>query len=195
MVLIPNEEHRKLDRSLESDRHGPFRIDSWFPVFLRDRPSFLWHLADLRAITAFFPNSEIPIEHAGLTGRIIAAAIEVHRTLGPGFLEAIYERALVYELRRRAIYVVAQYEVRVTYNGVEVGEHILDLLVEKTIVVELKAIKNLEDGASRGMVMGQFSQRRHKSFQENGRLGHSELSKREIIRDRNKQCLTCNWNK
>ena len=85
------------------------------------------------------------MEHAGLTSRIIAAAIDVHRALGPGFLEVIYERALLIELRRRAIPVESQVDVRVMYNGVSVGEHILDLLVEKTIVVELKAIKNLED--------------------------------------------------
>src|ERR1700704_4151567 len=85
------------------------------------------------------------MEHAGLTSRIIGAAIDVHRALGPGFLEIIYERALLIELRRRAIHVESQVEIRVIYNGVPVGEHILDLLVEQTIVVELKAIKNLED--------------------------------------------------
>ena len=85
------------------------------------------------------------LEHEALTERIIGAAIEVHRRLGPGFLESIYEKALVIELRKRSMDVVAQVEIPVTYDGIEIGLHRLDLLVEKTIVVELKAVKNLED--------------------------------------------------
>jgi GxxExxY protein len=85
------------------------------------------------------------LEHVDLTGRIIAGAIEVHRRLGPGFLEAIYEKALVIELRRRGLEVEPQVEVSIEYCGAEVGKHRLDLLVEHTIIVELKAIKDLED--------------------------------------------------
>jgi|ERR1043166_190156 GxxExxY protein len=85
------------------------------------------------------------LEHEALTERIIGAAIEVHRRLGPGFLESIYEKALVIELRKRFIEVVAQLEVAILYDGVEIGLHRLDLFVEKTIIVELKAVKNLED--------------------------------------------------
>jgi GxxExxY protein len=80
-------------------------------------------------------------EHGELTGEIIAGAIEVHRRLGPGFLEAIYENALVIELSQRRLKVEPQVEVVVEYNGIEVGKHRLDLLVEGTIIVELKAIK------------------------------------------------------
>ena len=82
------------------------------------------------------------LEHEALTERIIGAAIEVHRRLGPGFLESIYEKALVIELRKRSMDVVAQVEIPATYDGIEIGLHRLDLLVEKTIVVELKAVKN-----------------------------------------------------
>jgi GxxExxY protein len=85
------------------------------------------------------------LEHEELTDRIIAAAIEVHCQLGPGFIESIYEKALVIELRRRGMKAEPQVRVGVHYAGEEVGEHRLDLLVENTIVVELKAIKNLED--------------------------------------------------
>ena len=79
------------------------------------------------------------------TGRIIGAAIEVHRALGPGFLERVYEHALRVELSRRGIPFVAQLEVPVVYQGVEVGTHVLDLLVEDQVVVELKAVRRLED--------------------------------------------------
>jgi len=85
------------------------------------------------------------LEHGDLTEKIIGAAIEVHKRLGPGFLESIYENALVVELRKRSLKVDQQRQIAVQYDGVEVGKHILDLFVEDTIVVELKAIKNLED--------------------------------------------------
>ena len=90
-------------------------------------------------------TTPVGLEHAELTDKIIAAAIEVHRRLGPGFLESIYENAVVIELRRRGLLVVQQLEVSVCYDGVEVGKHRLDLFVEDTIVVELKAIRDLED--------------------------------------------------
>jgi GxxExxY protein len=85
------------------------------------------------------------LEHEALTEQIIGAAIEVHRRLGPGFLESVYEKALIIELRKRGLAVQHQIKVTVTYDGKEVGHHRLDLLVEDTIVVDLKAIKNLED--------------------------------------------------
>lgn len=67
------------------------------------------------------------------------------RVLGPGFLESIYENALVHELKKRGLSVKQQVELPVIYDGVEVGKHRLDLLVEDTIIVELKVVKTLED--------------------------------------------------
>lgn len=87
----------------------------------------------------------MPLEHEDLTGRIIAAAIDVHKRLGPGFLESIYENSLLIELRNRGIHVCQQIIVDISYDGIKVGEHRLDMMVEDTIVVELKAIKDLED--------------------------------------------------
>jgi GxxExxY protein len=87
----------------------------------------------------------MPLEHEALTERIIGAAIEVHRFLGPGYLESFYEKALILELRKRGLSVRDQLEVIIRYVGEEIGRHKLDLFVEDTIVVELKAIKNLED--------------------------------------------------
>ena len=85
------------------------------------------------------------LEHEALTERIIGAAIEVHRRLGPGFLESVYEKALIIELKKRGLAVQDQMEVVIAYDGEEVGRHRLDLFVEDTIVVDLKAIKSLED--------------------------------------------------
>ena len=80
----------------------------------------------------------------GLTGRVIGAAIAVHRALGPGFVEAVYENALTVELKRRGMRVERQRTVPVLYRGVEVGRHRLDLLVEGQLVVELKATRSLD---------------------------------------------------
>ncbi len=80
-----------------------------------------------------------------LSGQILEAAIEVHRALGPGFLESVYENALVVAFNHRGIRFEKQHEVRVLFEGQEVGVHRLDLLVEGQIVVELKAVKALED--------------------------------------------------
>jgi GxxExxY protein len=86
----------------------------------------------------------LPLEHEELTGQIIGAAIAVHEALGPGFLEAIYEEALVVELRLRGIAFTRQHSAAVVYREVEVGIHRLDLFVENLIVVELKAIKAIK---------------------------------------------------
>lgn len=89
------------------------------------------------------PGKEL--EHEDLTDKIIGCAIEVHKQLGPGFLESIYENAFVIELQRQGLQVEKQREVIIQYDGVEVGRHRLDLIVNDTIVVELKAVKNIED--------------------------------------------------
>ena len=85
------------------------------------------------------------LEHGDLTTQIIGAAIDVHRELGPGFLESIYERALVIGMQEKGLFVQQQMELPVYYNNIEVGRHRLDLFVEKTIVIGLKAIKELAD--------------------------------------------------
>jgi len=79
------------------------------------------------------------------SGDVIAAAIEVHKRLGPGFLESVYEQALKKELVTRQISHEAQKPVQIWYDGEVVGNHVLDLMVEGYIVVELKAVKALED--------------------------------------------------
>jgi GxxExxY protein len=80
-----------------------------------------------------------------LSGRVIEAAISVHKELGPGFLESIHENAMKVALRHRGIVYEAQKDVTVIFEDEDVGVHRLDLLVESEIVVELKAIKALED--------------------------------------------------
>jgi len=81
----------------------------------------------------------------GLSGRILGAAVEVHKTLGPGFLESIYQRAMEVSLEHRGIKFERQKEVHVYFEGVDLGTQRLDLVIEEQIILELKAVKALED--------------------------------------------------
>jgi GxxExxY protein len=84
------------------------------------------------------------LEHEELSQAIIGAAIAVHKELGPGFLEVVYENALGLELEVRGLQFKRQLLVPVLYRNVEVGMHRLDLVVDERMVVELKAIKSLD---------------------------------------------------
>jgi len=88
-------------------------------------------------------KSPLPPETEALISKIIGAAIEVHRHLGPGFVESIYEKALSYEVQAQGIKARFQQEVVVAYKGIEIGGQRLDLIVEGKVIVELKAVDNL----------------------------------------------------
>ena len=80
-----------------------------------------------------------------LTEKIIGVAIAVHRELGPGYLEAIYEEAMAVAMEEEAIAFRRQHPVPVLFRGRRVGEHRLDFLIDGGVVAELKATKSLED--------------------------------------------------
>jgi GxxExxY protein len=80
-----------------------------------------------------------------ITQQVIAAAIRVHRDLGPGFLESVYEEALAVEFALSGIQFVRQYTVPLFYRDHQIGEHRLDFFAERKIIVELKAVSELED--------------------------------------------------
>lgn len=80
-----------------------------------------------------------------LTGAIIGCAMEVHRILGTGFLESVYEKALVIELELHGFTCVRQVPIQATYKGHPVGDFVSDLLVENRVLVELKASQTLHD--------------------------------------------------
>ncbi|KAA0894039.1 GxxExxY protein [Oryzomonas rubra] len=80
----------------------------------------------------------------GLTDKIIGCAIEVHRNLGPGLLEGIYEKALCHELQSSGLRFQCQAIIPIIYKGTRLGDHRLDLLVEDEIIIELKAVEKIE---------------------------------------------------
>ena len=80
-----------------------------------------------------------------LTERVLGAVFEVANTLGAGFLEKVYERALLRELALRGIRATAQASLAVTYKGHHVGEYFADILVEDLLVIELKCVERFSN--------------------------------------------------
>jgi len=81
------------------------------------------------------------IIYSDLSYEVMGAIFEVHKELGPGFLESVYKKALVLELKNRGMKVDVEKVFGLTYKGKEVGTHRLDLIVEDKIVVELKTVE------------------------------------------------------
>lgn len=78
-------------------------------------------------------------QHGEVTGKVLRAAFSVSNSLGCGFLEKIYENALVIELRSLGLHVAQQVPIKVSYRDQLVGEYLADLVVEHTVLVEVKA--------------------------------------------------------
>jgi GxxExxY protein len=85
------------------------------------------------------------MKHSELTEKIIKAFYQVYNTLGPGFLEKVYQQAMEVELTEMGLHVQPQAPIHVFYKGVEVGEYFADLLVEEAVIVELKAAARLAE--------------------------------------------------
>lgn len=85
------------------------------------------------------------MKYSEITEKIIGCAFKVHSTLGNGFQEVIYQRALEIELTKCSLSFVREFEMPVYYDGVQIGTRRVDFLVDKKISVELKAIIKLED--------------------------------------------------
>ena len=88
-------------------------------------------------------HEPIPAEDEKIAHEIIGAAIEVHRILGPGFLEAVYEKALIYEMQLRGLKVEWQKDILVPYKDIQLEGQRLDLLVGGRVIIELKAVTEL----------------------------------------------------
>ncbi|EHO42622.1 hypothetical protein Calab_3016 [Caldithrix abyssi DSM 13497] len=85
------------------------------------------------------------MKYEDLTHKIIGCAMEVHRILGNGFQEVIYQRALAIEMRAQDLDFEREKEMPIFYHGYEIGTRRIDFFVENKIMVEVKAIKQLED--------------------------------------------------
>jgi GxxExxY protein len=81
----------------------------------------------------------------GITEKVLGCAFKVSNTLGCGFLEKVYHNALAHELRKAGLKVESKKPITVYYDGVEVGDYEADIVVEDCVLVELKAVKALDE--------------------------------------------------
>ena len=89
--------------------------------------------------------NEKDYKHSDITRKIIGAAMKVHSTLGNGFQEVIYQRALAIEMAKQGLSFQRELEMQIYYDGQEIGTRRVDFLVEGKVMVELKAVSKLED--------------------------------------------------
>ncbi|MEJ2726837.1 MAG: GxxExxY protein [Deltaproteobacteria bacterium] len=90
------------------------------------------------------PVCEIRVDINQLTYQIRSAVFAVNKVLGAGFLEKVYENALLVELRRMGLRAESQVPIKVQYKGIEVGEYFADIVVENEVILEIKAIESLQ---------------------------------------------------
>ena len=133
------------------------------------------------------------MEKSVLTEKIIGCAIRVHQSLGPGYLESVYQNALLIELKQAAIEAVKNYRIPVYYEGEQVGDFVADVIVDNSVILELKATQEIHPTheaqlvnylQSTGMEIGLILnfgaaslqvKRKHKSYRpKSSRLGNPE---------------------
>ena len=83
------------------------------------------------------------MEHEELTEKVIGYAMTVHRALGPGFLESVYQKALAHELCKAGLKAECEKPIQVNYDGVVVGNFFADMLIEDAVLIENKAVQTL----------------------------------------------------
>ncbi len=84
-------------------------------------------------------------KHSDVTGKVIGCAMEVHRYLGNGFQEVIYQRALALEMQQQGLSFSREHEMQIQYKGVDIGSRRVDFFVEEKVMVEIKAVIQLDD--------------------------------------------------
>ena len=84
-------------------------------------------------------------KYSDLTAKIIGAAMEVHKFLGNGFQEVIYQRALAIELKEKGLSFTREQEMQIEYKGIDIGTRRVDFFIEDKIMLEIKAVAKLED--------------------------------------------------
>jgi GxxExxY protein len=91
-----------------------------------------------------YAKSPLPAATEDVMHRVIACALSVHTTLGPGYIEAVYRKAMCIELGYQGMVFDTEHAVQIEYRGQVIHGHRLDLVVEKVVAVELKAVERLD---------------------------------------------------
>ena len=92
------------------------------------------------------------MKHEDLTSKIIACAYKVHNTLGFGFLETVYQNALMIELKKAGLHAENEKKIQVHYHNQLVGDYIADIIVEDKVILELKSVKDLHPAHSAQLI-------------------------------------------
>jgi GxxExxY protein len=92
------------------------------------------------------------MKHEDLTSKIIACAYKVHNTLGFGFLETVYQNALLIELKKAGLHTENEKKIKVYYQNQLVGDYAADIIVEDTVILELKSVKDLHPAHSAQLI-------------------------------------------
>ena len=92
------------------------------------------------------------MKHEDLTSKIIACAYKIHNTLGFGFLEAVYQNALLIELLKTGLHAEKEKKIQVHYDSQLVGDYMADIIVENKIILELKSVKDLHPAHSAQLI-------------------------------------------
>lgn len=103
----------------------------------------IWQKHKITTKSRKLENTKMEFEE--LSNKIIKSAIEVHKKLGPGFLESIYQTALPIQLKKDGIETESQKEIKIYYDNQEIGLHRLDLVINEKIIVELKTVKEFDE--------------------------------------------------
>jgi GxxExxY protein len=96
---------------------------------------------EIKAVMSTFSQKQLPKQDDPLTRKIIACAIEVHKRLGPGLLEKLYKEAMMIELEHNDIKTEKNVQIKVEYRDKTIGDYYIDLLVENTVILELKSVE------------------------------------------------------
>ena len=128
-----------MGRALRIRRRNPVPAARWPQPLVSSGDTAAVHAKDDDCRPRLQPAPELD----RLARELTAAATEVHRWLGPGFLESVYEEALCVELRHRGVAFVRQAPISVDYKGEPVGQSRVDLLIDSRLIVELKAVDSL----------------------------------------------------
>jgi GxxExxY protein len=114
--------------------------DTVFQTGLQDKPD---KHPENPVIPSKIANEEIKMDYEELTRAVIGCAYRVYNTMGYGFLESVYEKCLMIELKKTGIQAASQEPITVQYEGETVGEFVADILIEGVLILELKSVKKI----------------------------------------------------
>jgi len=126
-------------------------------------------------------KSTLPPELDALIQKVIGLAMEVHTTLGPGYIEAIYERAMCYELDKANILYLRQIDILVPYKDITISGQRLDLLIEKQLILELKTVDQINTVHQAQILSYMKSQKIRAGLIINFKVEHLRLGIRRFV--------------